>query len=242
MDITADELINMFDMSIEKIGTKEGICKFLDILACKKCQGEFKSLLNGIVKELQKEMGLPLNSFSGICSKYVLLKYYGVPDREFDKHVEGYLFQKTESVSYFLGELFEVLDKTCDKLKNGYTQVISSLIAMEPGIESEEMVIDESPKRVLESKKQSEKLEKSIEKPILTTERDLPEGSDGSDTSASVLITQPIRKTATKTTKKVAATIKKESVTPVVPPKSSLLKRLHIKVKEARIYNSEKNM
>jgi hypothetical protein len=181
----------------------------------KKCQNEFRTLLSGIVVEQQKELGIPLNSLSGICSKHVLLKYYGISDMELDKHLVRYSFNQTESVSYFLGELFELLDKVCDKLKFCYAKVIAALIATAPAPDLED---DKIPVLNTDSVRQTE------EKPVNITS---------------------VRADCTAETSEHKSTgqVKEKIIIPVaVSSKDSLLKRLRIKVKEAKIYNSKRNI
>lgn len=315
MDITADELINMFDQSLEKIENKDGLSLFLDILSrnpelefldavnlftqypsgrmlntyrcwdrdygrhvkrwekgirsieyteeeltdddgnvydirpvpkviykydvsqtqgkavrrfakeyaiCnKKCQAQFRILLCDVINEVQKELGLAVNSFSGSCARYVLLKFFGMPDPEFERGIERYGYQNREAVSYFLGELFGILDKVCYRLQHGYAQTVSVFLNMEPDPEVE------------------------VEKPV---EKEMPDKTPLAAPAPEIAPDVPAAIQSPKTIPHKKAPggqrkerQKKENIV-LPPPKNSLLRRLRLKVKEAKIYNAENKM
>lgn len=332
MDITAEGLLAMYDQSVRQIGSRDGICRFLEILsrnpeldfmdavslytlypdgkmlntyrgwdkeygrhikrwekgikvieytqedevdedgevymhpvpklvskydisqtqgkavslfACAgairnmQCQKEFRKIVSGIMTEKQKKMGIPVNSLSGICAAYVLCRFYGVENKDLEMHLCRYVFDREESIQYFLGELFEILGDACRELNSCYGNSLKSFMAAPP---DEEAAGLPEPEPVFCPKKPLEPSEK-VSKPL----------PDAKDADVKTALVQPViskepvqtkppvqqpKKTAGKRKKNAA---KNKAAYDVSVAKPSLLRKLRLKAAEAKIYNSENN-
>lgn len=197
------------------------------------CQKEFRRIVSGIMTEKQKKMGIPVNSLSGICAAYVLCRFYGVENKDLEMHLCRYVFDREESIQYFLGELFEILGDACRELNSCYGNSLKSFMAAAPDEEAAGLPEPEPAFCPEEPLEPSEKVSKPL--------------PDAKDADVKTALVQPViskepvqqpKKTAGKRKKNAA---KNKAASAVSVAKPSLLRKLRLKAAEAKIYNSENN-